>query len=96
MALIPAGERPTETGAKSAAKIGRRELAIRIRGVRAFVAGETPGGHEWNQQNLKNGFLEPIVESIVEIYTLLFLLRARPPSHDAPRGLLILCSVEQC
>ena len=38
MALIPAGERPTETGAKSAAKIGRRELAIRIRGVRAFVA----------------------------------------------------------
>ena len=54
----PAGERPTETGAKSAVKIGRRELAIRIRGVRAFVAGETPGGHEWNQQNLKNGFLE--------------------------------------
>ena len=47
-----------EPGAKSAAKIGRRELAIRIRGVRAFVAGETPGGHEWNQQNLKNGFLE--------------------------------------
>ena len=34
----PAGERPTETGAKSAVKIGRRELAIRIRGVRAFVA----------------------------------------------------------
>ena len=54
----PAGERPTETGAKSAVKIGRRELAIRIRGVRAFVAGETPGGHEWNQQNLKNGFLD--------------------------------------
>ena len=58
MALIPVGERPTETGAKSAVKIGRRELAIRIRGVRAFVAGETPGGHEWNQQNLKNGFLD--------------------------------------
>ena len=38
--------------------IGRRELAIRIRGVRAFFAGETPGGHEWNQQNLKNGFLD--------------------------------------
>ena len=47
-----------EPGAKSAAKIGRRELAIRIRGVRAFVAGETPGGHEWNQQNLENGFLD--------------------------------------
>ena len=42
MALIP-GEHPTETGAKSAVKIGRRELAIRIRGVRAFVAG----GNTW-------------------------------------------------
>ena len=38
VALIP-GERPTETGAKSAVKLDG-ELAIRIRGVRAFVAGE--------------------------------------------------------
>ena len=57
MALIP-GERPTEAGAKSAVKIGRRELAIRIRGVRAFFARETPGEDEWNRQNLKNGFLD--------------------------------------
>ena len=27
MALIPAGERPTETGAKSAVKIGRRQAS---------------------------------------------------------------------
>ena len=58
MALIPAGEHPTETGAKSAVKIGRRGLAIRSQGMRALFAGETPGRHEWNQQNLKNGFLD--------------------------------------
>ena len=40
----PAGERPTETGARNAVKNEMREIAIRIRGVRAFVAGEVPGG----------------------------------------------------
>ena len=59
MALIP----PESVRRRQALKVLSRldgELAILIRGVRALFAGETPGGHEWNQQNLKNGFLDAI------------------------------------